>query len=501
VKEPAGGQPGTGRGTGGRLMAGGAGLDRFAVARSIADAVLYEGYVLYPYRASSRKNQLRWQFGVLVPPAFSEADGSERWSVRTECLLGPETAPVLTVRIRALQVQHRRVEVPGVSGEFVRVDQLDVDGHRYIEWDEAIEHVVDLPPQPLGLLTGPTYEERFAWDGGTDIEVVHGADGAVAGRIVRQREPIEGRILVTAAGPTDTGPTADGPTAAGPTAPLVKVTVTVENTTPWAGTTARRDDVMGHSLVAVHTMLAVDGSRFVSLLDPPAGARDAVDACHNDGAFPVLIGDDDIVLSSPIILYDHPEVAPESSGDLYDATEIDEILALRVLTLTDEEKSEARGTDPRAAAIIDRIDDFTPEMWDRLHGTVRALGPAAAVADGLADELPATGVANEPARPWWDPGVDASVDPWTDSMVIAGVEVHKGSPVRLHPSHRSDAQDLFLDTLTATVAGIFTDVDGDEHVAVTVDDDPANTELSWQGRYLFFHPDEVEPLPRQDAPR
>ena len=96
--------------------------------------------------------------------------------------------------------------------------------------------------------------------------------------------------------------------------------------------------------------------------------------------------------------------------------------------------------------------------------------------------------------PWWDPEVDASVDPWSDSVLIAGVEVSKGTPVRLRPSRRSDAQDLFLDGLTATVAGVFKDVDGSEQVAVTVDDDPASAELVWQGRYLFFFPDEVEPL-------
>jgi hypothetical protein len=259
---------------------------------------------------------------------------------------------------------------------------------------------------------------------------------------------------------------------------LVKVTVEVENITEWAGTSARRDDVMGHCLVAVHTMLAVEDGRFVSLLDPPAHAREAVGGCHSDGAFPVLIGSDDVVLSSPIILYDHPEVAPESPGDLYDATEIDEILALRVLTLTDEEKSEARGTDPRAAAIIDRCDDMTPETWAGLHGAMRSVGPA-------------TG---EPAQvPWWDPATDASVDPWSDSLMIGGVEVAKGTAVTLRPSHRSDAQDIFLAGLGATVAGIFRDVDGTEHVAVTIDDDPASAELVWQGRYLFFHPDEVEP--------
>ena len=73
--------------------------------------------------------------------------------------------------------------------------------------------------------------------------------------------------------------------------------------------------------------------------------------------------------------------------------------------------------------------------------------------------------------------------------------------MRLRPSRRSDAQDLFLQGLSATVAGIFKDVDGEVHVAVTVDDDPATEELSWQGRYLFFYPDEVEPLTVQRGSR
>ena len=131
--------------------------------------------------------------------------------------------------------------------------------------------------------------------------------------------------------------------------------------------------------VAVHTLLAVEDAAFVSLLDPPEEASIAVARCENEGSFPVLIGDDDaLVLSSPIILYDHPEVAPESPGDLYDATEIDEILALRVMTLTDEEKAEARGTDARAAAIIDRCESMSPDAWARLHGTMRSSGGAAA---------------------------------------------------------------------------------------------------------------------------
>ena len=437
--------------------------DRFAAARSVADAVLYEGYVLYPYRASARKNQIRWQFGVLVPRSFSEAEGSERWSMRSECVVDPGPGPELIVRIRCLQVQRRIVEVETPDGLTV-TDRVDVDGAVYVPWDEAVEQVVDVPAVRL-LPPGSVTEVRLQFSDGEEIEPIVGPDGSVVGRLVRTRDLVEGRVTVRS-------DWADGPGA------LLKVTVSVENATAWSAPGAQRDDVLTRSLLAVHTMLAVDDGEFVSLLDPPADAREAVAGCANEGTFPVLIGSDDVVLSSPIILYDHPEIAPESPGDLYDSTEIDEILALRVLTLTDEEKAEARGTDPRAAAIIDRCDDMPPELWERLHGTMRAL--------------------REPERsepedlPWWDPDVDASFDPWTDRLVLAGVEVGKGTRVRLRPSRRSDAQDFFLAGLPATVAGVFRDVDGEAHLAVTVDGDPAAAELEWQGRYLFFYPDEVE---------
>jgi hypothetical protein len=441
--------------------------DRFTAARAVADAVLFEGYVLYPYRASARKNQVRWQFGVLAPRAFSEADGSERWSARTECIVDPGATPTLAVRVRCLQVQRRIVEV-AAGDVFVATDALDVDGSPVVPWDEAVERTVDLAPAPLLPLASAGHDEAFRLPPGEDVETVRSGDGTLVGRVIRRREQVDGRVRVAATW------------AVGPGA-LVKVSVTVENTSDWAEPGARREDALVHSAVAVHTMLAVGDGAFVSLLDPAPGAAEAAAGCVNDGTFPVLI-DSDVVLSSPIILYDHPAVAPESPGDLYDATEIDEILALRVLTLTDDEKAEARGTDPRAAAIVDRCDTMPPEVWQRLHGALRTLEPAPAAPE------PAS------AGPWWDPAADSLVDPGNESLTIGGVEVATGSSVRLRPSRRADAHDLFLAGLTATVAGVFRDVDGNQHVAVTVDDDPATEALAWQGRYLYFHPDEVEPL-------
>jgi hypothetical protein len=446
-------------------------IDRFATANSVADAVLFEGYVLYPYRASSRKNQVRFQWGVLTPREFSEQEGSERWSMRTECVADPFHLPMLSVRIRFLQTQHRQVDEAVDGEQFVPVERLKVDGILHAEWDEAVEHIVDIGPLWLQTLDGSDHVEDFNAEGGTCTELLHDSDGILRGRFVRTRETVHGRARIRVR-------RMEGPF------PYFKVTVTVENTTPWSGGGSHRDDAMGHSLIAVHIMLAIDEGKFISLLDPPPDAEAVATSCTSEGCYPVLIGSDDVVLASPIILYDHPEVASQSPGDLYDSLEIDEILALRVMTLTDQEKSEARGTDPRAAAIIDRCDDLSPETMGQLHGQMRPVAPLDVPQFG--DEVGAV--------EWWDPDVDASFDPWTESVWISGVEITKGSAVRLQPSHRADAHDIFLTGMSATVAGVFTDVDGDQHVAVTVDDDPASQELLWQGRYLFFHPDEVVPL-------
>ncbi|HEX3796328.1 MAG TPA: hypothetical protein VHV57_17680 [Acidimicrobiales bacterium] len=469
--------------------------DRFETARTVADAVLYEGYVLYPYRASSRKNQVRFQWGVLTPRRFSETEGSERWSMRTECLVDPGPDPLLHVRLRCLQAQHRSIEGCADRGGFAPVEYLEVDGTLNVDWDEAVDQIVDLAPLSL---VGPDpdpdpdpdadadHVETFTMSGGADTEEIRAADGSVVGRFVRHREPVEGVVRVSWSRPDRS-------------LPYVKVGVTVQNTTTWSDRGLHRDNAMAQSLIAVHIMLAVDDGTFVSLLDPPAAAASVVGACRSDGAYPVLIGDDDVVLASPIILYDHPEVAPQSPGDLYDSLEIDEILALRVMTLTDQEKSEARGTDPRAAAIIDRCDDMSAETLSQLHGQMRPVEPFGVPAADFTNECSSTDASS--AAPWWDPEVDASFDPWTESVWVAGVEITKGSAVRLQPSHRADAHDIFLVGMAATVAGVFTDVDGDQHVAVTVDDDPATEELMWQGRYLFFHPDEVQPLVDQDQSR
>jgi len=97
--------------------------------------------------------------------------------------------------------------------------------------------------------------------------------------------------------------------------------------------------------------------------------------------------------------------------------------------------------------------------------------------------------------PWWDPGSDASVSPESDHIEIAGVRVARGSRVVMRPgARRADAQDLFLAGRSALVEAVFQDVDGQVHLAVTPEDDPAADLQRGHGRFLYFAPDEVEPL-------
>jgi hydrogenase maturation protease len=156
---------------------------------------------------------------------------------------------------------------------------------------------------------------------------------------------------------------------------LARITVEIANRTPWGASAGNaREDVLRRTLCSTHTVLRATRGRFVSLADPPEELRAEAEACRNEGAWPVLVGEPgsrDTVLASPIILEDHPRIAPESPGDLFDGGEIDQLLILNILTLTDEEKAEMRDSDPRAREILERTEALGPEELMRLHGAIR----------------------------------------------------------------------------------------------------------------------------------
>ncbi len=257
-------------------------------ARRIADAVLYEGYVLWPYRRSALKNQRRWTFGGVYPPAHTAAH--------------PDDAGLMRAQVRVRSDPH---EVD-VTVRFLQVTAREADDE-YLAWDEAVEREVGRGP--------------FAITGGREGP--------------RSWEALTGAVDVTVDGD--------------------RLTVEVRNTTPWPS--GPREEALRHTMCSTHMVLR--GGRFLS-------ATEAVD-CENVGCWPVLVGED-TMLCSPIILEDHPRIAPESPGDLFDGGEIDGLLALNILALTDAEKAEMRATDPRTREILERTERLSREELLRLSG-------------------------------------------------------------------------------------------------------------------------------------
>ena len=456
-----------------------------ADARRVADAILYEGYLLYPYRGSARKNQSRFQFGVLMPPAYRDVDASEPSVSQTECLLeAPDDARV-TVIARFLHLQRRQVEVKDGAGGYRPVASVQVDDAEVITWDEAAERE-HRATAPLAALLNGGVDSAFEVPGGESAETLTDGAGHSAGRLVRRQAPLTAVIRLRAE-------RLPGPYGA------LRLRLTIENRTIPDGPLGRREDGLRFALIATHALIHVPGGRFLSPTDPPEWAAPYAEACTNVATWPVLAGPEEcreLVLSSPVILYDHPRIAAESAGDLFDATEIDEILTLRTLALTDEERREARATDPRAAELLDRLDGLPPEMFERMHGAIRYLGPPAGTpVAGTPEAGAAASAARDRSVPWWDPGSDTSVSPESDHILIAGVRVARGSRVLMRPgARRADAQDLFLAGRSALVEAVFADVDGHVHLAVTPEDDPAADLQRNHGRFLYFAPDEVEPL-------
>jgi hypothetical protein len=434
----------------------------FAPGLAVANAVLYEGYLLYPYTASAAKNRVRWQFGVVVPRAYLSAGTGETAEQQTEVLLetsgdGPAS---VTAMLRFLHVEARRVEAFR-DGAYVPVEALSVDGTPFLTFDEALEREIAVTVEARA---GTRHVAPIAVEGGTTEEILRDAGGVVRGRVVRERWPLRGTLSFEAEAVADE-------------AALCKLRVRVENGSEVVA--GERAGALRTALVSTHVLLAVENGAFVSVLDPTPAASAATKTLENRHVFPVLVGDQTadeqraaLVLASPIILYDFPKLAPQTDADAFDGTEIDELLTLSVLSLPDAERDEARATDPRARAIIERAERFDMHDLARVHAG-----------------------ALHRVQPFADADPFASIDaPALDCVFIEGTKVAKGSSVRLHPKRRADAWDMFIDGKIATVRAIHQDVEDVSYVAVTVDEDPASDMHDWYGRAFFFYPDEIEPL-------
>jgi len=331
----------------------------------IARAVLYEGYILYPYRPSV-KSQQRWTFGGIYPKAYSEAQqGSDPYLMQTQCLLRGDEAATITLAIRFLHLTARTIEVPeqgsaGGGPGYRQIPMIEVAGRIFQSWQEAVERQIDLGDVTLSELLGHSRRESFSFPYTRSIEPLTDSDGRTVGRIVRDQQQIVGTVEFCAE------QKADG---------VFLLTARVINETPLDDVqNVIRDVAQLSSFASTHMILTVCKGEFISPTDPPASLRDLADECSNIGCWPVLVGEagaTDTLLVSPIILSDYPEIAPESPGDLFDGCEIDEILTLRIMTLTDEEKRQAIAVDPLAADMMACTAALARDQLMSLHGVMR----------------------------------------------------------------------------------------------------------------------------------
>ncbi|GAA5195548.1 hypothetical protein GCM10023322_62480 [Rugosimonospora acidiphila] len=340
------------------------------VVRQVAQAVLYEGYLLWPYRRSALKNQHRWTIGGVYPSSCGSAYDAGPCVVQTQCLLTAEPGASVEVRVRFLQVVARDVSRLR-EGRLEPVRELSVGNRRLLSWEEATEREVVSEPLPLAGLSVVPHRVPVEIEGGSDIEwLLDPGDGPVTpagdedprtGAVVRHWRALRGGIDIQAE------------TVAPDT---YRLTVRVVNTTDWRG--IDRIGALRRTFVSAHTIIRAERARLVSLADPPAELAALAAECDNIDTWPVLVGaegDGHTMLSAPVILPDYPQVAPESPGDLFDATEIDQLLTLSIMTLGEEERREMRDSDPRAREILDRCAALTPEQLMRLHGRLRELRP------------------------------------------------------------------------------------------------------------------------------
>jgi hypothetical protein len=391
--------------------------------------------------------------------------------MKTECLaISDSEHSRVEVDVRFLQIVTREVlELPERLLELPEdldaaslkvVPQLRVEEQRYSSWQEAVEQTVLLPGHTLQQVCDSSCRVPFNFPSSSDLEPIRDRQGSIVGLIRRQRETLVGALELTA---EELDPR------------VIKITAGIANQTPVSERDLENQDaLLMRTFASTHTVLHLEGAQFVSLMDPPPALRESARSCKNEGTWPVLVGDDEAgdrstMLSSPIILYDYPKIAPESAGELFDGTEIDEILTLRVMTMTDAEKEEMRQSDERARRILERVESLDEDKLLRMHGTIRDL------------------------RSFDD---DFFSNRRLEVVESNGVPMRVGDRVKIRPKSRADIMDIALEGKTAIIEAIEEDAERRIHLALVLDDDPGKDLglMRQPGHRFFYALEKVEAL-------
>ena len=275
-----------------------------AAVESLLGTLLYEGYALYPYTESATKNATPTPFGIVYPPAYAEETDGAFDRLRLDGVVQGAGATRVGAEVRFLQA-------------------AGAEGHR------AHERRLALQAATLTELASAPQTEAFRFD-------------ALGGRIRCSAELLQSEVW--------------------------RVSLCVHNTTPSAPD-ATRAAALEKSLISTHPVLTLSGGVFVSPLERDGDLGRAVESCVSVNTYPVrATSEDDVLLGAAIVLPDHPELAPESGGDLFDGTEIEEALVLHILALSDGEREQIGRDDPAIRAVVERVGSATPADLLRLHG-------------------------------------------------------------------------------------------------------------------------------------
>jgi hypothetical protein len=404
---------------------------------SLVSSLLYEGYALYPYTPGATKNATPTPFGILYPPGYAQRSAATFDHLRVECVLAAGDGAEVGATVRFL--------------------------HAAGEGNAAVERRVELGNAATAVL---------AADRGIGAEFEFEGAQRLTGRARLRAEPLD---LLDPEGRQ-----------------LVRVRCCIHNTTPLEPAEAAsldRPEALRASLLSTHVVLEASGGRFASPLERDGIAGAAVAGCENVNTWPVLASrEDDAVLAAPILLPEHPRIAPESLGNLFDNTEIEEALLLHVHALSEGEREQIAEHDPRVRAIVDQAATTTAEELISLHGKLTPVEQGAR-RGGFESPIQAT-----PPMPI-DPGPPAEPghpNPGEAELEIDGVSFRKGGKVVLRPGTDRDVYDRMLDGRRATIERLYLDYEDGAHVAVTIDDDPAQELFRETGRYLFFKAAELE---------
>ena len=392
--------------------------------------------------------------------------------MQTQCLLRSRgEMPTLEVRVRFLHPMARTVgllsapvpELPAniEPGSFSLVPELRIDDKLYQTWQEAIEREARTPRQPLDSLANQMLSVPFQFLGSLAFDPIRDGQSQVIGAIIRRQQSVQGTINI-AVQRVDRE--------------VFKINVNIENHTPVSQSDLnQQEEVLMRTFASTHTILESDRGEFLSLMDPPEAYAEATATCSNVGTWPVLVGDKEkgetsTMLSSPIILYDYPEIAPESPGEFFDGTEIDEILALRVLTMTDQEKWEMSQVDEHARQILNRTEALPEEDFWKMHGTIRG------------NKFSPEDFFNPNTR--------------LENVMVKGRDLMVGDRVRISPHGRADVMDLALQGKIALIESIEQDAENRVYLALVLEEDPGKDlgMLRQPGHRFFYGLNEVEPL-------